>query len=255
MNELKVFENAEFGKVRSIEVDGIPYFVGKDVAEILGYQNGSRDINRHVDEEDRVTEMIPQYQNGTLVSQAILINESGLYSLILSSKMPNAKKFKRWVTSEVLPAIRQTGSYQRPMTQAEILAGQAQLLVEMERKTNEIKIIAEETQNKLDKAIDVFATPTKETWKDVTNKKINDMCMKYGLSYPIFRNELYRELEMSAHCKLSIRQNKLRERMRMAGSTYAERQAISKIDVIEKDDKLRLIFDGIVKKYQVKYII
>ena len=254
MNELKVFENAEFGSVRTIEVDGIPYFVGKDVAEILGYADPSSAVSKNVDEEDKTTLLLEQ-SGSNYKSKTSVINESGLYSLILSSKMPNAKKFKRWVTREVLPAIRQTGSYQRPMTQAEILAGQAQLLVEMERKTNEIKVIAEETQNKLDKAIDVFATPTKETWKDVTNKKINDMCMKYGLSYPIFRNELYRELEMSAHCKLSIRQNKLRERMRMAGSTYAERQAISKIDVIEKDDKLRLIFDGIVKKYQVKYII
>ena len=254
MNELKVFENAEFGSVRTIEVDGIPYFVGKDVAEILGYADPSSAVSKNVDEEDKTTLLLEQ-SGSNYKSKTSVINESGLYSLILSSKMPNAKKFKRWVTREVLPSIRKTGSYQRPMTQAEILAGQAQLLVEMERKTNEIKVIAEETQNKLDKAIDVFATPTKETWKDVTNKKINDMCMKYGLSYPIFRNELYRELEMSAHCKLSIRQNKLRERMRMAGSTYAERQAISKIDVIEKDDKLRLIFDGIVKKYQVKYII
>ncbi len=108
-NQIKVFSNSEFGNVRTVEVNGIPYFVGKDVAEILGYKNGSRDINRHVDEEDRgSTEMVsPQRtkQNTTI------INESGLYSLILSSKMPSAKKFKRWVTSEVLPQIRQTGSY------------------------------------------------------------------------------------------------------------------------------------------------
>lgn len=83
-------------------------FVGKDVADILGYQNGSRDINRHIDEEDRHKVMI---FDGNQDKETIIINESGLYSLILSSKMPNAKKFKHWVTSEVLPTIRKHGVF------------------------------------------------------------------------------------------------------------------------------------------------
>ena len=107
-NEIKIFENEEFGSVRTLEINGKPYFVGKDVTDILGYQNGSRDINRHVDEDDREKVMI---FDGNQDKESIIINESGLYSLILSSKLPNAKKFKRWVTSEVLPAIRKTGSY------------------------------------------------------------------------------------------------------------------------------------------------
>ena len=107
-NEIKIFENEEFGSVRTLEINGKPYFVGKDVADILGYQNGSRDINRHVDEDDREKVMI---FDGNQDKVSIIINESGLYSLILSSKLPNAKKFKRWVTSDVLPAIRKTGSY------------------------------------------------------------------------------------------------------------------------------------------------
>lgn len=89
-------------------VDGLPMFVGKDIAEILEYQNGSRDINRHVDIEDRRKLMI---FDGIQNKETIVINESGLYSLILSSHMPNAKKFKRWVTNEVLPSIRKTGMY------------------------------------------------------------------------------------------------------------------------------------------------
>ena len=107
-NEIKIFENEEFGSVRTMEINGKPYFVGKDVTDILGYQNGSRDINRHVDEDDREKVMI---FDGNQDKESIIINESGLYSLILSSKLPNAKKFKRWVTSEVLPAIRKTGGY------------------------------------------------------------------------------------------------------------------------------------------------
>ena len=107
-NKIKVFENSEFGKVRTVILNDEPWFIGKDVTDILGYQKGSRDINRHVDEDDR-----QNYQNGTFESNRgmAIINESGLYSLILSSKLPTAKKFKRWVTSEVLPSIRKHGAY------------------------------------------------------------------------------------------------------------------------------------------------
>lgn len=108
MNDLKVFNNLEFGAIRVFERENTPWFVGKDVADILGYQNGSRDINRHVDEEDRHKVM---FFDGNQDKETIIINESGLYSLILSSKMPNAKKFKHWVTSEVLPTIRKHGAY------------------------------------------------------------------------------------------------------------------------------------------------
>lgn len=106
--ELQIYKNAEFGSVRTTTIGGQPYFVGKDVTDILGYQNGSRDINRHVDEEDRQKAM---FFDGTQDKETIIINESGLYSLILSSKMPNAKRFKRWVTNDVLPAIRKHGIY------------------------------------------------------------------------------------------------------------------------------------------------
>ena len=118
MNNLQVFKNTEFGEVRVIDKDGEPWFVGKDVAEILGYQNGSRDINRHVDEEDRLN-----YQNGTLGTNrgVTIINESGLYSLILSSKLPEAKRFKHWVTAEVLPSIHKHGAYMTPEKLEEVI--------------------------------------------------------------------------------------------------------------------------------------
>ena len=120
--EIKVFENPEFGVIRTTEKDGEPWFVGKDVADTLGYQNGSRDINRHVDDEDRHKVML---FDGKQLKETIVINESGLYSLILSSKLPTAKQFKRWVTSEVLPSIRKTGGYlegQEHMSDADLLA-------------------------------------------------------------------------------------------------------------------------------------
>ncbi len=105
MNKIFNFHGQD---VRTVTIDNEPYFVGKDVAGILGYQNGSRDVNRHVDEEDKL-----KYRFGTSGQdrEMIIINESGLYSLILSSKLPQAKEFKRWVTSEVLPTIRKHGMY------------------------------------------------------------------------------------------------------------------------------------------------
>lgn len=112
MNEMLIFNNPEFGNVRVVEMDGEPWLVGKDVAAALGYANPRKALDDHVDPEDK------QKGDGVTIRDSIgreqhptVINESGLYSLVLSSKLPTAKKFKHWVTSEVLPAIRKTGSY------------------------------------------------------------------------------------------------------------------------------------------------
>ena len=119
MNELQIFQNPEFGEVRTVSIDGEPWFVGKDVADILGYSTSRDAFARHVDDEDKTSVVIPD-TGSNYKSKATLINESGLYSLVLSSKLPTAKKFKRWVTSEVLPAIRKTGGYSiKQKTQAE----------------------------------------------------------------------------------------------------------------------------------------
>lgn len=107
-NMIRIFENEEFGKVRTVVKNGEPWLVGKDVADILEYRNGSRDINRHVDEDDRCKIMI---FDGNQNKETIIINESGFYSLVLSSKMPRAKEFRRWVTAEILLTIRRTGGY------------------------------------------------------------------------------------------------------------------------------------------------
>lgn len=128
MNDLTTFSNPEFGQLRTVEINGTPWLVGKDVAVALGYKNPGKAIIAHVDEEDKRLVVLPQRadtqnrdvpqetdsQNGNAspASKTALINESGLYSLILSSKMPKAKAFKHWVTSEVLPAIHKTGAYE-----------------------------------------------------------------------------------------------------------------------------------------------
>ena len=121
MSELQTFTNEEFGAVRSIMIDDVPWFVGRDVAKALEYANQQKAVSVHVDSEDR--QLLQKSQIGTfdIPSRGLMIiNESGLYSLILSSKLPAAKRFKRWVTNEVLPAIRKTGEYRTMATQDEV---------------------------------------------------------------------------------------------------------------------------------------
>ena len=117
MNELQVFSNEEFGEVRTLEVNGDPWFVGKDVAASLGYERGAKAIQDHVDDEDK--DVVPIRDSIGRMQETPIINESGLYSLIFSSKLESAKSFKRWVTSEVLPALRKTGSYRMNQKQAD----------------------------------------------------------------------------------------------------------------------------------------
>ena len=119
MNELKIFENTEFGTVRATEIDGEAWLVGKDVAEILGYERPTKAVTDHVDSEDR--DVVPIQDSIGRMQNTPIINESGLYSLIISSKLPQAKKFKRWVTAEVLPSIRKHGAYMTPQKIEEVL--------------------------------------------------------------------------------------------------------------------------------------
>lgn len=120
MNELKIFNNPDFGQVRMMMIEDTPYFVGKDVANILGYSNTADAIGRHVYEEDKTTIEISD-GGSNYKTRAVIINESGVYALVFSSKLPNAKKFKRWVTSEVLPSIRKHGAYMTKPTIEQII--------------------------------------------------------------------------------------------------------------------------------------
>ena len=139
LNQLEIFKNREFGEIRTVTIDGEPWFIGKDVAEALGYGKGkslNNAVATHVDEEDKgVTEMMTPGGKQNL----IIINESGLYSLILSSKLPNAKKFKHWVTSEVLPQIRRTGSYQKRLTPEEMMRIQLGMVDDHENRIEHLE--------------------------------------------------------------------------------------------------------------------
>lgn len=192
MNDLAVFNNPDFGSVRTLMVGDVPYFVGKDLTTILGYANPSKALSDHVDEEDKLN-------NDSLSSLGQrggwLINESGLYSLILSSKMPNAKKFKRWVTNDVLPSIRKHGVYatndfikksledpawaisvlQELQAKEEKIAIQAQQIFEMQPKASYYDLIL---QNK-------STLPITKIAKDygMSGRKMNDLLHDLGIQY------------------------------------------------------------------------
>lgn len=141
MDEIKLFTNKEFGEIRTMNIDEEPWFVGKDVAEALGYSNASKAVSTHVGEEDRILKVIEaDSQNGNVVkTQTALINESGLYALIFGSKLESAKRFKHWVTSEVLPAIRKTGSYQKPMSPVEMMRIQLGMIDDHEGRITDLE--------------------------------------------------------------------------------------------------------------------
>lgn len=199
-NELSVFNKEEFGQFRAMLINGEPYFVGKDVAEILGYSNTRKALLDHVDEDDKMDGVTIRDSIGRNQTP-VFINESGLYSLILSSKMPNAKKFKHWVTSEVLPSIRKHGAYATDATIDNIIADPdfgIRLLQELkdERiRTKEAlaaKEAAEETIKKNQPLID-FATQVSNSKKTIDMKEMASLLCDNGID--IGRTRLFEFLK------------------------------------------------------------
>jgi len=134
-NDVRIFNSPEFGQVRTVIVNNEVWFVGKDLADSLGYSNTRDAVSKHVDDEDK---LVSQFATSGQIRNMTVVNESGLYSLVLDSKLPSAKKFRRWITSEVLPQIRQTGSYVVPQTTAGQIVLLAQGHVELEQKIDAV---------------------------------------------------------------------------------------------------------------------
>lgn len=135
MNELQIFNSEEFGDIRTVTIKNEPWFVGKDVAVSLGYKDTSDALKKHVADEDKLTRC---FADSGQNRQMYIINESGLYALIFGSKLESAKRFKHWVTSEVLPAIRKTGAYQKPMTTDQKIQLLAQGNVELTERIDKV---------------------------------------------------------------------------------------------------------------------
>lgn len=185
MNDIQIFKSAEFGSVRTTKIDDEPFMIGSDVAIALGYTNPAKAIRDHVDEEDKLTEQI--VLSGQ-VREAICINESGLYSLIMSSRLPNAKKFKRWVTSEVLPSIRKTGGYHLPQTYSEALRE----LAAQAEKNERLRI-----ENERMKPKEIFADAVAASKTSILVGELAKLIAQNG--YPIGQTRLFKWLRENGY--------------------------------------------------------
>ena len=173
----QIFKNAEFGQIRTCMVDGETYFVGKDVASALGYTNTNQALIKHIDEEDKQTS---RFEMGGQKYSMTVINESGLYSLILSSKLESAKRFKRWVTSEVLPAIRQNGRYELQQ-QNRVLESRNALLEEINR---EQRPLTEYARNILSSTQTVTITQIAQDY-GFTAVRFNELLMRLRIQHKV----------------------------------------------------------------------
>lgn len=253
MNDLQIFNHPDFGEVRTYEEEGKVLFCGVDVATTLGYVKPHNALTAHC--KGSLKRGVPI--NGRM-QEMIFIPESDLYRLVFRSKLPNAERFTDWVSEEVLPSIRQRGSYavtqSKPMTPAQILAAQAQLLVDMEKRMDEMQGQTRALEAKVETAIKAFARPAEDHWTTDMDKAIKELCDAQHLSVTATKGRMYAELERTAGCQVNARLNRLRERKKKAGMRHRDAMALTKLDAIAADKQLRAIFEGIVRTWQARAV-
>lgn len=230
MQELQIF-NFEELPVRTLEVDGEPYFIGKDVADILGYANGRDALSKHVDAEDKLTSQIATAGQNRNVT---IINESGLYSLIFSSKLENAKRFKRWVTSEVLPTLRKTGAYQVPSDPMQALRLMFEATEETKQEIKNVKddVIDLKENQKLDAGDYNFLTRT-------INQRVAHIQKLHAITNQKQRSELFRDINSEvkkmtgASSRTNVRQKHFDDVIEMIANWFPSQATLYRIKQIE----------------------
>ncbi|HEK6872588.1 TPA: ORF6C domain-containing protein [Staphylococcus aureus] len=230
MQELQTF-NFEELPVRTLEVDAEPYFIGKDVADILGYANGRDALSKHVDAEDKLTSQIATAGQNRNVT---IINESGLYSLIFSSKLENAKRFKRWVTSEVLPTLRKTGAYQVPSDPMQALRLMFEATEETKQEIKNVKddVIDLKENQKLDAGDYNFLTRT-------INQRVAHIQRLHAITNQKQRSELFRDINSEvkkmtgASSRTNVRQKHFDDVIEMIANWFPSQATLYRIKQIE----------------------
>ncbi len=246
MKELQVFSYNE-KQVRTVQMSGETMFVLKDVCDVLGISK-YRDVVERLEEDERALVKVDTLGG---VQSMVAVNESGLYNVILRSDKPEAKPFRKWVTSEVLPSIRKTGTYSAAtLSPAEQLLAQAQLMVEQERRIKALESGQEQMQSTMQKTLDIFSAPaiSPDDWTSAMNHQINTLVEQYGGNHRKFRSDRYAELEQETGVDLKCRQTRLRNRMRKNGATETECKQVSILQVISRDRKLRPAFESIIRR-------
>ena len=237
MSELMVFQNPEFGELRTAERDGETWFCLKDICDPLGIR--TTDCKNRLKREGVDTIALPTNSG---VQGMLFVNEGNLYRAIFQSKKPEAERFTDWVTEEVLPSIRKTGGYtNKPMTMAENLAAQAQLLVEQEKRIARI-------EQRVETALTAIARPAGDTWVEDMKTAIAGYCKATGLTEITGRGRLYEMLDREADCSTDARLRCLRSRKKDSGERRKDYMALTKLDAIALDKKLRVAFEGIVAR-------
>ena len=238
MNELMVFQNPEFGELRTAERGGETWFCLADICRPLGLE--AKQVRRRVKEDGVV--IINHTDSIGRPQQMLFVNEGNLYRAIFQSKKPEAERFTDWVTEEVLPSIRKTGGYTaKPMTLTENVAAQAQILLEQEKRLTRI-------EQRVETALTAIARPGGDTWVEDMKAAIAAYCKATGLTDAVGRGRLYAMLDREANCSTDVRLTRLRGRKKEAGERRKDYMALTKLDAIAVDKKLRVAFEGIVAR-------
>lgn len=257
-NEVRVW-NYESSEVRTVQVNGEPWFVLADVCKVLEISN-SRNISSRLEPDEKGVTLVDTL-GGT--QQMTIINESGLYAVVLRSDKPQAKPFRKWVTSVVLPSIRKTGSYSVQQPNAfENLSPQLQVLIQMETRQKQIEARQAEQatalaglEQKLQNTCEVIALD-KTAWRKDSEHLINKIALATGDGYGGIRllyEEIYRSIESRAGVSLNTRLTNKRNRMAGEGVCKSKRDKLTRVDIIAEDKQLIEIYVAIVKELAVKY--
>jgi len=238
MNELMVFQNPEFGELRTAERNGETWFCLSDICRPLGIR--SNDCKTRLKEDG--TDTIVTVDSMGRKQEMLFVNEGNLYRAIFQSRKPEAERFTDWVTDEVLPSIRKTGGYtNKPMTLTENVAAQAQILLEQEQRLTRI-------EQRVETALTAIARPAGDSWTADMKAAIAGYCKAAGLMDTAGRGRLYEMLDREARCDTNARLRCLRQRRKEAGDRYKDYMALTKLDAIALDRKLRVAFEGIVAR-------
>lgn len=248
MNDLQIFKNDQFGEIRTVQLDGEPWFVAADVCRALDVQNVPQAVNRLDDDERHMLNIGRQ-------GEVHVVNEPGLYSLVLGSRKPEAKAFKRWITHDVLPSIRKTGSYVDPGVTG--LSPQLQAMITFELRQNEqesrlaaLEASAAESRRQLADAVAMFAVPSSspDGWAQDMTQKLNTFIEAKRLNPLGYRRKLYAMLEMKLGIDLDRRKKNYQQRLRAGGAYYRDVKDINMLRVIAQDAKLRAAFELILQQ-------
>ena len=249
-NEIQVFWKEGFGEIRTAKIDGEPWFVAADVCNALDIGNPSQAISK-LDADEKLNTLISNEGNKRGNPNMTVVNEPGLYTLVLGSRKPEAKAFKRWITHEVIPAIRKTGTYtERPMSVAEQFLTVAKIQVELERRqdamekrTLALEESAEEAKKFQTDVTNIFTPFDPANWQEQALMKVREYCLANGLDYQQTFNNLYVAVQCSAHVDLDTRVKNRRKRILQNGGTQTDAKRATKLAEISNDPKLRSVFE------------